>query len=164
MNCNYYWILKDRHFVIIGLIIGIIGFASFIGVIGQGNVRHVQIFWTEKVEQTVAFKEIDDQVKIVGISGTGEDNNPTLIMRTSFAYILTVENHGTQHHRLFIDGFNVQTDLLEPGQSDTITLYPDKEGIYNYYDKRERLTLLGQLKSVEVVPSDGFTGIFKDLI
>jgi len=150
--------------VIIGLIIGIIGFASFIGVIGQGNVRHVQIFWTEKVEQTVAFKEIDDQVKIVGISGTGEDNNPTLIMRTSFAYILTVENHGTQHHRLFIDGFNVQTDLLEPGQSDTITLYPDKEGIYNYYDKRERLTLLGQLKSVEVVPSDGFTGIFKDLI
>ena len=150
--------------MIIGLIIGIIGFASFIGVIGQGNVRHVQIFWTEKVEQTVAFKEIDNQVKIVGISGTGEDNNPTLIMRTSFAYILTVENHGTQHHRLFIDGFNVQTDLLEPGQSDTITLYPDKEGIYNYYDKRERLTLLGQLKSVEVVPSDGFTGIFKDLI
>ena len=164
MNYNYYWILKDRHFVIIGLIIGIIGFASFIGIIGQGNVRHVQIFWTEKVEQTVAFKEIDDQVKLVGISGTGEDNNPTLIMRTSFAYILTVENHGTQHHRLYIDGFNVQTDLLEPGQSDTITLHPEKEGIYNYYDKRERLTLLGQLKSVEVVPSDGFTGIFKDLI
>lgn len=156
--------MKDRHFVIIGLIIGIIGFASFIGVIGQGNVRHVQIFWTEKVEQTVAFKEIDDKVKLVGISGTGEDNNPTLIMRTSFAYILTVENHGTQHHRLYIEGFNVQTDLLEPGQSDTITLHPDKEGIYNYYDKREKLTLLGQLKSVQVVPSDGFTGIFKDLI
>ena len=150
--------------MIIGLLIGIIGFASFIGVIGQGNVRHVQIFWTEKVEQTVAFKEIDDKVKLVGISGTGEDNNPTLIMRTSFAYILTVENHGTQHHRLYIEGFNVQTDLLEPGQSDTITLHPDKEGIYNYYDKREKLTLLGQLKSVQVVPSDGFTGIFKDLI
>lgn len=164
MNCNYYWKLKDRHFVIIGLIIGIIGFASFVGIIGQGNVRHVQIFWTEKVEQTVAFKEIDNQVKLVGISGTSEDNNPTLIMRTSFAYILTVENHGTQHHRLYIEGFNVQTDLLEPGQSYTITLYPDKEGIYNYYDKRERLTLLGQLKSVQVVPSDGFTGIFKDLI
>lgn len=164
MNCNYYWKLKDRHFVIIGLIIGIIGFASFVGIIGQGNVRHVQIFWTEKVEQTVAFKEIDNQVKLVGISGTSEDNNPTLIMRTSFAYILTVENHGTQHHRLYIEGFNVQTDLLEPGQSDTITLYPDKEGIYNYYDKRERLTLLGQLKSVQVVPSDGFTGILKDLI
>jgi len=156
--------LKDRHFVLIGLIIGIIGFASFVGVIGQGNVRHVTIFWPEKVEQTVAFKEIGDTVKLVGISGTAEDNNPTLIVRTSFAYILTVENHGTQHHRLYIEGFNVQTDLLAPGQSDTITIYPDKEGTYNYYDKREKLTLLGQLKSVEVVPSDGFTGLFKDLI
>jgi hypothetical protein len=156
--------LKDRHFVIIGLIIGIIGFASFIGVIGQGNVRHVQIFWPEKVEQTVAFKEIGDTVKLVGISGTGEDNNPTLIIRTSFVYVLTVENHGTQHHRLYIEGFNVQTDLLEPGQTDTITIYPDKQGTFNYYDKREILTPLGQLKSVEVVPSDGFTGFFKDLI
>ena len=156
--------MKDRHFVLIGLIIGIIGFASFIGVIGQGNVRHVAIFWPEKVEQTVAFKEIGDTVKLVGISGTAEDNNPTLIVRTSFAYILTVENHGTQHHRLYIEGFNVQTDLLAPGESDTITLYPDKKGTFNYYDKREKLTLLGQLKSVEVVPSDGFTGFFKDLI
>ena len=141
-----------------------IGFASFIGVIGQGNVRHVEIFWPEKVEQTVAFKDIDGQVKLVGISGTGETNNPTLIMRTSFAYILTVENHGNQHHRLYIDGFNVQTDLLEPGESDVITIYPDKEGVFNYYDKRERLSLLGQLKSVQVVPSDGFTGFFKDMI
>jgi hypothetical protein len=156
--------LKDRHFVIIGLIIGIIGFASFIGVIGQGNVRHVEIFWPEKVEQTVAFEDIDGQVKLVGISGTAEDNNPTLIMRTSFAYVLTVENHGTQHHRLYIDDFNVQTDLLEPGQNDTITIYPDKEGIFNYYDKREKLTLLGQLISVEVVPSDGFTGFLRDMI
>ena len=66
-----------------------IGFASFIGVIGQGNVRHVEIFWPEKVEQTVAFKDVDGEVKLVGISGTAEDNNPTLIVRTSFAYILT---------------------------------------------------------------------------
>ena len=156
--------MKDRYFVVIGLVVGMIGFASFIGVIGQGNVRHVEIFWPEKVEQTVAFKDIDDQVKLVGISGTAEDNNPTLIMRTSFAYILTVENHGNQHHRLYIEGFNVQTELLEPGQSDTITIYPDKEGTFNYYDKRERMSLLGQLKSVKVVPSDGFTGFLKDMI
>lgn len=156
--------MNDRQFVIIGLVIGIIGFASFIGIIGQGNVRHVEIFWPEKVEQTVAFKDIDDKVTLVGISGIGEDNNPTLIMRTSFAYVLTVENRGNQHHRLYIDGFNVQTDLLEPGQIDTITIYPDKEGTFNYYDKRERMFLLGQLVSVEVVPSDGFTGFLKDMI
>lgn len=156
--------MKERYFVIIGLIIGIVGFASFVGVIGQGNVRHVEIFWPEKVEQTVAFKDIDGQVKLVGILGTAETNNPTLIMRTSFAYVLTVENHGNQHHRLYIDGFNVQTDLLKPGESDVITIYPDKEGVFNYYDKRERLSLLGQLKSVQVVPSDGFTGFLKDMI
>ena len=156
--------MNDKTFVIIGLIVAVIALTSIIVIVGQGNVRHVQIFWPEKVEQTVAFLDIDDEVKLVGISGTAEENNPTLIMRTSFAYILTVENRGNQHHRLYIDGFDVQTDLLEPGQKDTITIYPDKEGIYNYYDKRQILTPLGQLKSVQVTPSDSFTGFFKDLI
>ena len=150
--------------MVIGLIVAVIGLTSIIVIVGQGNVRHVQIFWSEKVEQTVAFVDINDKVKLIGISGTAEDNNPTLIMRTSYAYILTVENHGNQHHRLYIEGFDVQTNLLEPGQKDTITIYPTKEGIYNYYDKRQILTQLGQLKSVQVIPSDGFTGFLKDLI
>ncbi|HET9009157.1 MAG TPA: hypothetical protein VFN17_03445 [Nitrosarchaeum sp.] len=156
--------MNDKTFVIIGLIVAVIALTSIIVIVGQGNVRHVQIFWPEKVEQTVAFLDINGEVKLVGISGTAEKNNPTLIMRTSFAYVLTVENRGNQHHRLYIDGFDVQTDLLEPGQKDTITIYPDKEGIYNYYDKRQILTPLGQLKSVQVTPSDSFTGFFKDLI
>jgi hypothetical protein len=156
--------LNDKTFVIIGLIVAVIALTSIIVIVGQGNVRQVQIFWPEKVEQTVAFLDVDGKVKLKGISGTAEDNNPTLIMRTSFVYVLTVENHGNQHHRLYIDGFNVQTDLLEPGQKDTITIYPDKEGIYNYYDKSQILTQLGQLKSIQVTPSDGFTGFLKDLI
>ena len=135
-----------------------------IGFIGQGNVRHVEIFWTEKVEQTVVFEEIGDQVKIKAIKGVKGDDNPTLISRTSFVYILTVINNGTELHRLYIDGFNVQTDLLEPGQNDTITIMPTEEGTYNYYDKRERMKLLGQLKAVQVVPSDGFEGPLKDMI
>ena len=156
--------MNNKTFVIIGLIVGIVALISIIVLVGQGNVRQAQIFWPEKVEQTVAFVDINDKVKLIGISGTAEDNNPTLIMRTSYAYILTVENHGNQHHRLYIEGFDVQTDLLEPGQNDTITIYPTKEGIYNYYDKRQILTQLGQLKSVQVIPSDGFTGFLKDLI
>ncbi len=156
--------MNNKTFVIIGLIVGVVALTSIIVLVGQGNVRQAQIFWPEKVEQTVAFVDINDKVKLIGISGTAEDNNPTLIMRTSYAYILTVENHGNQHHRLYIEGFDVQTDLLEPGQKDTITIYPTKEGIYNYYDKRQILTQLGQLKSVQVIPSDGFTGFLKDLI
>lgn len=156
--------MKDKAFVMLGLAIGIAAMVLFVAVIGQGNVRHVQIFWPEKVEQTVAFRDINGEVKLVGISGTLEDNNPTLIMRTSFAYILHIQNQGNTHHRLYIEGFNIQTDLLEPGQNATLTLYPEKEGIYNYYDKRQRLNLLGQLKAVEVVPSDGFTGFLKDML
>ncbi len=155
---------SDKKFIIIALVIGVTALGIMIGAIGQGNVREVPLFYPEKVEQTVAFQEVDGKVMLVGKLGVKEDNNPTLIMRTSFAYILTVVNEGTTNHRLYIDGLEVQTDLLNPGENDTITIIPTEEGIYNYYDKRERITLLGQLKAVTVVPSDEFEGVMKDLI
>jgi len=75
-----------------------------------------------------------------------------------------VINNGDKHHRLYIEGFNVQTDLLESGQNDTITIIPNEEGIYNYYDKRERLKLLGQIQIKTVIPRDKFQGFLKDMI
>lgn len=156
--------ISDKSLVIIAIVGGGLALAVFIGFIGQGNVRHVQIFYPEKVEQTIAFKEIDGKVKIIGISGTSADNNPILIMRTSFAYVLTVVNEGEKHHRLYIDGFDIQTNLLAPGEKDTIILYPQEEGVYSYYDKRQDLERLGELRSVTVVPSDQFTGFLKDMI
>ena len=155
---------KDRKFIVLAIIAGVIGLAAMIGFIGQGNVRHVQIFWQERVEQTLEFKDIDGQVQIIGLSGIKGEPNPHLISRTNFAYILTVINNGDKHHRLYIEGLEMQTDLLEPGQQDTITIYPTEEGIYKYYDKREGLEYLGNLEIITVVPSDEFTGIFKDLI
>lgn len=150
--------------IIIALLAGISALVVMVGFIGQGNVRHTQIFWQEKVEQTVVFEDVDDEVHLRAISGVDGEPNPTLISRTGFAYILTIINNGDKHHRLYIDGFNVQTDLLAPGKNETITILPDKEGIYNYYDKREHLKLLGQIKIVSVVPSDEFEGIWRDLI
>jgi hypothetical protein len=155
---------KNKSLIIIALLIGVVAFAGMIAFIGQGNVRHVSIFWQEKVEQTVAFEDIDEQVQLRGISGVGGEPNPHLITRTTFAYLLTVVNNGDKHHRLYIEGFDVQTDLLEPGQQETITIYPTEEGIYKYFDKREKLEHLGFLEVVTVVPSDEFTGIFRDLI
>ena len=142
--------------IVVAIIVGVSAMAISIAYIGGGNVRHVQIFLPEQVKQTVAFKEVDDQVRLVGISGTGETNNPTLVTRVSFEYVLTVINQGDKHHRLYIEGLNVQTDLLEPGQNDTITITPLEEGMYNYYDKRERLELLGQIKAVYVSPDEKF--------
>lgn len=157
-------VLTDKWLVILGLVVGLVALTVFIGFIGQGNVRPVALFWPEKVEQTVVFEEIDGDVQLRGIKGISGDPNPTLITRTSFAYILTVVNNGEKHHRLYIEGLEVQTDLLEPGKEETLTILADKEGTYNYYDKRERLQLLGQLKIVTVVPSDEFQGFLKDLI
>jgi hypothetical protein len=155
---------NDKIWIIAALLGGVVVLAVTIGFVGQGNVRHVTIFWTEKVEQTVIFEEIDGKSQIRAIKGVLGDANPTLLSRTSFAYILTVINNGTTFHRLYIDGFNVQTELLEPGQQDTITIYPDKEGEFTYYDKRQHLIPLGKIKIVSVVPSDEFQGIWKDLI
>lgn len=155
---------SDKKFIVFTLVGGLAALVILFGFIGQGNVRHVQIFFPEQVQQTVAFKDINGEVRLVGISGIGGDNNPTLIMRTSFAYVLTVVNDGDKHHRLYIDGLEVQTDLLKPGEKDTITVYPTEEGTYNYYDKRQDLKLLGQLKAVTVVPGDEFEGIMRDLI
>ena len=155
---------NDKILVIAAIIGGMIALAIIVGFIGQGNVRHVQIFWQEKVEHTVIFEDIDGKTQIRGIKGVAGEVNPTLLSRTSFAYVLTVINNGTTNHRLYIDGFNVQTDLLEPGQQDIITIYPDKEGEYAYYDKRQELTQLGKIKIVTVVASDEFQGIWRDLI
>lgn len=155
---------QDRRLIIIAIIAGVVGLASMVGFIGQGNVRHVEIFWQEKVEQTVAFEDIDGKVQLIGISGIKGEINPHLISRTSFAYILTVINNGDKHHRLYIEGLEIQSDLLEPGQQDTITIYPTEEGIYKYFDKRERLEHLGFIEIRTVVPSDEFTGFLKDMI
>ena len=155
---------NDKLVIGIGLASGMITLVVMVGFIGQGNVREVPLFYPEKVEQTVSFEEVDGNVQIVGISGVKGDANPTLLSRTSFAYVLNVINNGTTFHRLYIDGLNVQTDLLAPGENDTITVFPTEEGVYNYYDKRERLKLLGQIKIVTVVPSDEFQGFLKDMI
>ena len=156
--------LNDKKFIIIALVVGFAALAILTVLIGQGNVRHVAIFWQEKVEQTVIFEDVNGEVQLRAIKGVESGPNPTLVSRTTFAYVLTVINEGDKHHRLYIEGFEVQTDLLEPGQQETITIFPQEEGIYNYYDKRERLKLLGQIKIVNVIPSDSFEGVMRDLI
>jgi len=155
---------KDKAMIIIAIVMGVVALAGIIGFTGQGNVRHVSIFWQERVEQTVAFEDVNGKVQLQGILGIDGEPNPHLITRTSFAYLLTVINNGDKHHRLYIEGLDVQTNLLEPDQQETLTLYPDKEGVYKYFDKRENLEHLGFLEVKTVVASDEFTGIWRDLI
>jgi len=156
--------LKDRTLILVAIIVGVLALSVIIGFIGQGNVRHVSIFWQERVEQTVVFEDINGKVQLRGISGIAGDPNPYLITRTGFAYLLTVINNGDTNHRLYIEGLNVQTDLLEPGEQETLIIHPDEEGVYKYFDKRQWLKHLGFIEVKTVVPSDEFTGIWRDLI
>ncbi len=156
--------LKEKSIVLVAVVIGVAALVGTMVFIGQGNVRHVSIFWQEKIEQTVAFEDVDGNVQLRGISGIDGEPNPYIITRTNFVYVLTVINNGDEHHRLYIEGLDVQTDLLEPGQQGTLTIYPTEEGVYKYYDKQQELELLGYLEVRTVIPSDEFTGFFRDLI
>ena len=157
-------ISNDKTLILATILLGVVALAGIIAFTGQGNVRPVSIFWQERVEQTVAFEDVDGKVQLQGIFGIRGESNPHLTTRTGFAYVLTVINNGDRHHRLYIEDLNVQTDLLEPGQRETITIYPEKEGIYKYFDKRQYFEHLGFLEIKTVVASDEFTGIWRDLI
>jgi len=43
---------NDRKLIIVAILGGMLALAVIVGFVGQGNVRHVTIFWKEKVEQT----------------------------------------------------------------------------------------------------------------
>ena len=155
---------SDKMLLIVGLVGGIAALIVTIGFVGQGNVRQAEIFWPENVKQTIAIDEMNGTTYVQGIKGVlGE--NPTLLSRTGFAYLLTIENHQKESYSFYIDGFDIQTDVITPGGVGLVKIYPDSPGEYDYYLKsNENLTLIGQIEIVSVVPSDEFTGIWKDLI
>ncbi len=102
--------------------------------IGNGVVGHVANTYKE-IKATVAFKNIDGDIKVVGIIGN-IGINPTLVSRSGETeYALNVINEDKEPHMFYIDGLNVHTKLLRFGENDTITIRPDNEGTYNYYDR-----------------------------
>ena len=125
-------------------IIGVIAaFAILILFVGGGGVRHVPITFKETIHTTVAFRNIDGEIKVIGLKGN-KQVNPTLVSRSGddTVYALTVVNQDKDRHMLYIDGLNMlgyietlYTKVLSTGESDTITVYPKQEGSYNYYDR-----------------------------
>ena len=140
---------NNKKILIVSIIGGMLFFSLLVGFISQGNVRHVSIFFKEHVEATVAFRNIDGETKIVGLKGNA-DVNPTLVMRTGdFAYILTVINQDAVPHMFYVEGLEVHTKVLRPGENETITIYSKNPGTYNYYDRFEEKPI-GKIKAVKV--------------
>lgn len=102
---------------------------------------------------TVAFKDIDGKVTLVGLIGVG-DTNPTIIMRSSPSYqmILTVVNHDNVPHQFTIDGLGISTEVLDPygKKADVLTLSGGKEGTYTYRDALNPEAAIGEFRIIKV--------------
>jgi hypothetical protein len=142
---------SEKRFVIIALVGGFAALGGIILFAGQGYVRHVNIFFPEEIHQTLEFQSIDGQTVVVGTIGN-LGVNPDLISRTEFAYIITIKNADTKPHLFYVDTIGVKTKLLEPGQTDTITIQSKQEATFQYYDIAEKKQLLGtiQIKRVNL--------------
>ena len=142
--------LDDKTLVIIAVVGCMAAFALLFALISGGAVRHVSIFLPEKTENTLAFRHVDGKAALVGIKGIAQVN-PTLIMRTGdYAMELTIINQDDRTHILYIDGVNISTKVLRPGESDVITFYSKGEATYNYYDWGASEGPLGQIKAMKV--------------
>lgn len=143
-------IISDGKMVLLALVGGIVAFALALVFISGGLVGHVDIFLPERSYSTVAFQNIDGDIKVVGTSGVA-GVNPTILMRTGdFAMELTVVNEDSIPHALYIDGLNVSTRFLQPSQTQVLTFYSGGEATYNYYDYGKNEEPLGQIRAVKV--------------
>jgi hypothetical protein len=143
-------LISDGKLVLLAVVGGLAAFAIVLLFVSGGLVRHVDIFLPEKTYATLAFQNIDGEVKLVGTSGVA-GVNPTILMRTGdFAMELTVVNQDTERHALYIDGLGVYTRFLDLGQSEVLTFYSEGEATYNYYDYGKQDEPLGQIQAVKV--------------
>ena len=140
----------EKRFVVIGIIAGGIALAAIFGYASQGYVRQFNIFWPEEVRQKLEFQTLDGRIVVIGTLGNG-GTNPDLVMRTGdYAYIITVTNKDSRPHQLYIDEINLKTKLLQPGETDTITLQSKSEVTFSYYDIANGKEFLGTIRAVQV--------------
>lgn len=141
--------ISDVKLVLIALAGMVAAFGILLVFVSGGGVRLVTIFLPEKTEDTIAFRNIDGAVAVVGIKGIG-GVNPTLLTRTGdYVLELTVINEDDRVHMLYIDG-GAHTKVLRPGDSDMITFNSKGEGTYNYYDWGSGRGPLGQIQAIKV--------------
>lgn len=141
---------SSSKIILVALVGGISFLILIVVFVSAGFVRQVPIFWQEEIRATVAFREINGQLKVVGLIGNG-DTNPTLVMKAGDSpYLLTVINQDTKPHIFYVDGLQVHTKLLQPNENDTITLISKKETTYNYYDSLNPEKKIGQIIAARV--------------
>ena len=143
--------VSEGKLVLIAIIGAMVAFGIAFAIISGGAVRQSKIFLPEKTQDTISFQNIDGQVKVVGTNGVA-GINPTLTMRTGdFAMELTVVNQDSSSHVLYIDGINISTKVLRPGDIQVLTFHSKGEATYNYYDwGHNNNSPLWQIRAIKV--------------
>lgn len=60
-------------------------------------------------------------------------DNPTLHVHQGDIVNVTLINNGTQPHDFTLQGYEIKTKVLSPGQSDSIVFKADTTGTFTYY-------------------------------
>lgn len=141
---------STKTFIVIGVIAGFAFFVLAIAYVGQGNVRERSLLLGEKVEQTIALEQIDNQLHVIGVRGIG-GLDPTLVMRSDYPYFLNIINRDEIGHRFYIEGLNVTSKYIPSNDMDTILIYGSPVGTYQYYVlTRGEKVLSGEFRSTKV--------------
>ena len=123
---------------------------AIFGYASQGYVRQFNIFWPEEVIQELEFQTLDGQTVVVETLGNGVKNTD-LVMRTGdYSYIIIGTNKDSKPHQLYVDGIDLKTKLLQPGETDTIKMKSKTEATFNYYDTGDGKEFLGTIRAVHV--------------
>lgn len=148
--------INGKLLLIIACISCIVAFGLIIGMIGNGEVRHVQIYLPETIRQTVIFEDDGTKTNLIGKTISDQNPNPTIITRAGgYSLLLTVINHSESSHGLYFENLDVQTKMLLPGQVETLVITA-ADGLYRYYDLTDMTNPLGTLQVVNVIPIDEF--------
>lgn len=143
--------MTDGKVVIVAIVGTMAAFAAAVAFISAGSVRGTAIFLQEKTQDMLAFENVGGKVALVGLTGVG-GVNPTLTMRTGdYAMVMTVINRDSVPHGLYIDGVNVSTGMISPGQNATVTFHSKGEATYHYYETPGN-SQLGSIIAVKVTP------------
>ena len=148
--------INGKLLLVITCISCIVAFGLIIGIIGNGEVRHVQIYLPETIRQTVIFEDDGTKTNLIGKTISDENPNPTIITRAGgYSLLLTVINKSESSHGLYFEKLDIQTKMLLPGQVETLVITAT-DGLYDYYDLADMETPLGTLRVVNVIPIDEF--------
>jgi hypothetical protein len=103
------------------------------------------------IQATIAFESSNGELHVIGVKGTLEEN-PTLITRTGYLYTLTIENRDSMPHSFDVQGLNLDSGILQPGESSVLLILPSEEGQFQYMDGLTQ-KVFGSIKIVKVEPS-----------